>query len=148
MRTYKGGEPAKGGFYFNLKNKDIVTLEKDGLLPGQETERYSRIPMLLMLVGGPFLGLLYVIFLPFISFAMVLMVIFQKAWGGVRQLDRKLAKLATAEWRPGVAYFAWRKGSKQSKTQLPEQKVEKPEGGDLITELEQEISKQRREGRQ
>jgi hypothetical protein len=146
MKTYKGGETAKGGFYFNLTTKDIFTLEKDGMLPGQEKEHYFRVPVLLMLVGGPILGLFYVMFLPFISFAMVLMVLFQKASAGVRQLDRKLAKLATAEWRPGVAYFAWRKASRQSKKQLPE--VEKPKGEDLITELEQEISEQRKEGRQ
>ncbi len=147
MRTTTGGTPAKKGFYLNLNNKEIVTLEENGMLPGPENARYIRIPLLVMLIGGPVMGLLYVIFLPFISFAMVLSVAFQKARTAFQRIGRKPAKSVVAESKAGV-YLA-----KASQWKLPTKpkpvSILKPaEKNDLLIVLKPEIPMQHKEGLQ
>lgn len=71
MTTYTGTQQVTPGLYLNLKRRTMEHVEKDGPLPGVETDRYYRVPMLLWLAVAPLLGLAFVIFLPFIGFAMV-----------------------------------------------------------------------------
>ena len=149
MRTKKGGTPAKEGFYFNLNNKEIVTLEREGPLPGPENVRYFRIPLLAMLIGGPVIGLLYVIFLPFISFAMVLTVAFQKAKGAFRTTARKPAKSVSVESRTQVTYLAKASQWKNEAQVKPEHTAPKPVAhNDLLTVLQRDIPHQHKEGLQ
>jgi len=71
MRTRTANETAKGGFYFNLKSWELHLHRKDGdRLPGATGDRYVRIPTLALLVLGPAMGFLFVIFLPAIGFAL------------------------------------------------------------------------------
>jgi hypothetical protein len=49
----------------------MAHVENAGALPGPDTDRYYRVPMLLWLAGAPLIGLVFVIFLPFIGFVMV-----------------------------------------------------------------------------
>jgi hypothetical protein len=72
MNTKRAGETAKVGFYFNLKTWEL-NLHKTELakLPGGETDRYMRIPAVALLLLGPVMGFFFVIFLPFIGFALV-----------------------------------------------------------------------------
>ena len=71
MTTYTGTQQVTPGLYLNLKRRTMEHVEKDGALPGVDTDRYYRVPMLLWLAVAPLLGLAFVIFLPFIGFAMV-----------------------------------------------------------------------------
>ena len=70
MTTRTAGETAKAGFYFNLRTWEMDLHRKDGALPGGEHDRYTRIPTVALLVLGPVMGFLFVIFLPFIGFAL------------------------------------------------------------------------------
>jgi hypothetical protein len=71
MNTKRAGETAKGGFYFNLKTWELHLHRSNGdKLPGGETDRYLRIPSVALLVLGPAMGFLFVIFLPAIGFAL------------------------------------------------------------------------------
>ena len=102
-----------------------------------------------MIVVGPLIGLIYVIFLPLISYAMILGFVTNKAWLGVRQFGEGLLGVAASKWRPNVAYFGWGKQSKKGKKprlqeELKEEK--KPGTPDLFSELEKEIAKKREEG--
>lgn len=73
MTRYHGEDRVKGGLYWNLTRWQIVTIDGDGgVLPGEAETRYVRVPALMMLVLGPIMGGLYVMFLPFIGFAMIL----------------------------------------------------------------------------
>jgi hypothetical protein len=94
------------------------------------------------------MGLMYVIFLPFISFAMVLGLMASKALLGLRLLGESLLREATLHWIPGVAYLTWRRRSERGERQqfqegLKEEK--KPRAPDLLSELEKEIAKKREE---
>jgi hypothetical protein len=72
MTTRKAGDAATVGFYFNTRTWEIELHRKDGAaLPGGADDRYVRVPALGLLVLGPVMGFFFVIFLPFIGFALV-----------------------------------------------------------------------------
>lgn len=84
--TRKGGSEVKGGFYWNKKKWEIVTVEgQKGTLPGSEDVQYLHIPGILFPPVAMIVSVMYVIFLPFIGFAMLLTAIVKKIRsGGVR----------------------------------------------------------------
>jgi hypothetical protein len=72
MITKRAGEAAKVGFYFNTRTWEIDLHRKDGgALPGGDRDLYVRVPALALIFLGPFIGFVFVIFLPFIGFALV-----------------------------------------------------------------------------
>jgi hypothetical protein len=72
MFTYTGGETVKGGFYWNRGTWHLENVEgKSGTLPGGGETRYVWVPTLLMLLLAPVMGGLFVVFLPFIGFALL-----------------------------------------------------------------------------
>ena len=92
-RKYEAGEAAPAGTYWNLKTLEMVTISQDGEhLPVGEKEgvTYFRAPLPLVLLAGPFVGLAFVIFLPFAVPAIVIHALATKAlratpWGRRRQ---------------------------------------------------------------
>jgi hypothetical protein len=72
MFTYTGGDTVKGGFYWNRGTWHLENVEgKSGTLPGGGEARYVWVPTLLMLLLAPVMGGLFVVFLPFIGFALL-----------------------------------------------------------------------------
>jgi hypothetical protein len=72
MTTKRAGEAAKAGFYFNTRTWEMDLHRKDGdALAGTTADRYVRVPAAALLVVGPIMGFFFVIFLPFIGFALV-----------------------------------------------------------------------------
>jgi len=72
MFRYSGGETVTGGFYWNRDTWHLENVEgKSGTLPGGSEARYLWVPTLLMLVLAPVMGGLFVVFLPFIGFALL-----------------------------------------------------------------------------
>lgn len=70
--THKGGNETKGGFYWKKGEWEIVTVEgKKGMLPGTEQGEYFRIPTILFIPVILTMSVVYVVFLPFIGFAML-----------------------------------------------------------------------------
>jgi hypothetical protein len=105
------GTMVKGGFYFNRNKLDIVTVTgKQGMLPGADGQRYHRVPVLAMLLAAPVLGGLFVMFMPFIGFALILQHLARLAGSGVKRAGRSLLFLVTPTWRPGEAYFTDKDG--------------------------------------
>jgi hypothetical protein len=75
MKTYNGGDEVKAGFYVNRNAWKVTTLSgKGGTLPGENVDRYVRMPGLLVLLMAPIMGGLFAIFLPFIGIALLLTV--------------------------------------------------------------------------
>lgn len=107
MLKRHGGGRVEAGFYWDLAKWTIVTVPKGGgLLPGGEERGYLGVPVILLLLLAPAMGGLYVVFLPFIGFAMVLAAIgthvakaLARAWAG-------MLATVTPALRPGEAYFA------------------------------------------
>lgn len=142
MRRYYSGSKVKAGFYWNPQGWEVHPIPgKGGTLPGEAETHYYRIPMLLMLFGAPLLGLVYVIFLPFIGFAMVFSFLGQKLYYLLQRAAYSLMDVVVITWRPGEAYLVGKKkrGNKVSTT------LSKGEGTemDYLWRLEKEIAARR-----
>jgi hypothetical protein len=107
MKKHPGGTEVRPGFYWNLGAWSIATVSrKSGTLPGGPEHRYVKVPAPMLLLLAPMMGGLYVMFLPFIGFAVVLSVAGTKV---ARALERAFAGLVATvspAWQPGEAYFA------------------------------------------
>ncbi len=150
MKSYYGGETVKSGFYFSFRDKDLVDLGTDfESLPGVNEDRYVRIPSVLMVLAGPLIGLLYVIFLPLISFVMLLYVIGKRVRIQLHKAGAGLLHRASATWRPGFAYFAWWRhpGKRNMEEKAAESSRVKSGkiGSELLGQMEQEIANRRKE---
>jgi hypothetical protein len=66
----------------------------------------------LLLLLGPFIGLAYVIALPFVSIATMVALLSRKIVGGIFNL---LGNLVSFGWRPGEAYLGGKKKKRDRK---------------------------------
>jgi len=105
----KGGHKAAAGTYWNMENGERIDLEQEGTLPGKASTTYIKAPGALVLVAGPFLGLVFAVFLPFIGIVM-----FMSFLGGkiIEAMANAAAGVVTFGWRPIEAYLTGRKGKK------------------------------------
>jgi hypothetical protein len=119
------GTMVKGGFYFNRDKLDLITVSgKEGMLPGTDGQRYLRVPVLAVLFLAPVLGGLFVVFMPFIGFALVLQHLARLSLSGVKRAGRGLLFVVTPTWRPGEAYFAGKEGEKKQAKESAEAKAD------------------------
>ena len=82
MFKHKGGDVVKGGFYWNQAQWHLENVEgRFGTLPGDEQTRYARVPTLLLFLLAPLMGALFVVFLPFIGFALLIGMLAAKLLG-------------------------------------------------------------------
>ncbi len=67
MTGYHGGQIVKEGFYLKHSTWEFEFVAGEGsILPGNEETRYRRVPLPAVVVGGPLMGLAYVISLPIV----------------------------------------------------------------------------------
>lgn len=71
MKRYSGTQIVDPGVYLNLRRVCFRSVGERGALPGRPSEIYRKVPAIVLLVAAPPLGLAYVLFLPFIAFAMI-----------------------------------------------------------------------------
>lgn len=116
MKTYTANQNVESGLYLNLKKFSITSLEADGPLPGTADDIYRRVPMLLMLAVAPLLGLVFVIFLPLIGFAMVAHLLGTKAVQFAQDVVGETARVRRPGWVPALAYFSRSKRAGRTKT--------------------------------
>ncbi len=91
MTRYHGAQLVKGGFYWNASGWEVLSIPGEGgVLPGTKANRYTRVPLVLVMVVGPLLGALYAILLPFIGFAMFLGLAGKKLYEIVRSAIESL----------------------------------------------------------
>ena len=97
MLRYRSGETVKPGFYFNLEEWEAQVVPKEGgVLGGEPTNPYIRLPLLAVLVLAPVMGAVYAFFLPFIGIAMVTMYLA----GRLRRLFTTTPPAKSTEVRP------------------------------------------------
>ncbi|MDP2719440.1 MAG: hypothetical protein Q8P44_06390 [Dehalococcoidia bacterium] len=78
MTGYIGGQWVEGGFYIKHPGWKMETIAgESGCLPDQKGARYSKVPLPVVMVAGPFVGLAYIIFSP-IVFVFAIVYIFVK----------------------------------------------------------------------
>ena len=106
MITYDGGTSVKSGFYWDLKAWSLTTRSgKGGILPGGPDRRYVKVPIPMVLLLAPVMGGLYVMFLPFIGFAMVFAYAMRGVGLGLRRALGALNATVAPTWTPAEAHF-------------------------------------------
>ena len=111
---YVGGQTAKAGFYWNTNEWELETLSgKGGKLPGTSETAYVKIPAVAMLTLAPLMGGMYVMFLPFIGFALLAEHVGKKVAGAAKRGAEDVAGALVPEVRPGEAYLAGKKDGKK-----------------------------------
>ena len=101
-----GGHTVQAGTYWNMANGSRVQMDQEGVLPGSETTRYIKAPVVLMLMAAPVIGLVFAVFLPFIGIAMTLSLVGKKL---VESTTSAAAGSMSFGWRPIEAYLAGKK---------------------------------------
>ena len=68
MKTYFGGQKVKRGYYLNRSSLEFTCVDVgDGVLSGDKNKCYVRLPLLIVMITGPLIGLLYVIAMPIMA---------------------------------------------------------------------------------
>ena len=115
MIRHKGGQKVEKGVYWSVSNGKRVDIdEAGGLLPENENSTYIKLSSGLMLVLGPFLGLAFVIALPFMAIGTILVLLIGKVSGALLDLASKVIYF---EWRPTEAYLAGKRKREKKKEQ-------------------------------
>lgn len=127
MRRYKGTEKVGAGLYFNLRQLSFKSMDDEGPLPGKTGDIYRRVPTLALLVVGPLLGLVYVIFLPFIGFGMVAWLLGVKAAQVAEGAARGAVRVLRPGWEPSMAFLSRSRPTKATRDAADEwiEEVEK-----------------------
>lgn len=120
MTTYTGTQHVEAGLYYAVRPFKLTAMDQNGPLPGTNDRTYHRVPMVLMLALAPLLGLAFVIFLPFIGFAMVARLAGEKAveFGG--QLATQGARVLQPAWAPARAFLTRAKAAKPETAPTPD----------------------------
>ena len=128
MARFNGGSSVPGGYYWNPRNWSITPVAKDGeKLPGTSSDRYLRVHWLVALLLAPLLGGLFVVFLPFLGFAMLFNHLGKKAAGGLRRAADEVGAAVGPDWQPGMATFAGKKKAKKDAKAAKEAKKDEDE---------------------
>jgi hypothetical protein len=112
MAKYTGGMQVEGGYYWNPRNWEVeVVASEGGRLKGASGAKYVKLPFPLLFVVVPLLGALFLMFLPFIGFALFGYAIVKKVTGGVKQGATELASTMTpGGFAAGTAHFTGKPG--------------------------------------
>jgi len=102
-----GGTAAKSGFYWNLGKWEMTLVPKQGgILPGDATDKFLKVPVIGLLFLAPMMGAAYAMFLPFIGFALLFRFLGKKALAAVGVGAMGVGATMTQDWRPGESYLA------------------------------------------
>ncbi len=114
MKRINGGAKAAGGYYWNLRTWGISTIEgESGVLDGTAQDRFVRVPMLVMVPLALVLSFVFVVFLPFIGFAMLAHAVVLKVLGLREAAARSVAATLAPSLQPGAAYFTGKPGAQE-----------------------------------
>jgi hypothetical protein len=110
MRKYKGGQNVEKGTYWNFSNGTRVDIQDGGILPGDHSATYRRLPPGIVLLAGPVVGLFYVIALPFMAVGTMLALVGKKM---LSALFNVIGNLVSFGWRPSEAHLTGKKKGKK-----------------------------------
>lgn len=94
------GATVEGGYYLNRDAWDLIAVGgKQGVLPGDEGDRFIKLPALAVLGLAPVAGGLFVAFLPLVGFALVAYYAGRSTWTRGKRLfaGRKPSRIAPAK---------------------------------------------------
>ena len=139
-KTYESGAAVKSGYYLNLARWHVEPVEHDGARLPAGPGKWIAVPTAAALALVPIMGATFLVFLPFIGFALTLKALATPVLGVFRSSAGDLAATMTPGWRPGEAHFT----GKDAENAGVEEKG--PIAGDArLEELGKEIEKRRNE---
>jgi hypothetical protein len=140
MAKYTSGMQVGGGYYWNASNWEVeVVPNEGGKLKGGSDAKYVKVPFLALFVIVPVLGALFLMFLPFIGFALFAYAAAKKLAGGFTRGATELAStVQPGSFAAGSAYFTGKPG------EVKEGASAAPKSGEL-EKLEREISERKGE---
>jgi len=142
MTNYTGNSKVNGGYYLSTSSFAVeVVPAEGGTLPG--AGKFIKVPFPLLFAVLPVIGLAFLIFLPFIGFALVAYAVSRKVAAVFTGHAESLAATIAPDMATGAAYLA----GHQSPEQQDEAKKDAPavEASPEQKALEAEIAKRRAE---
>ncbi len=106
MFIFKGGCKVGKGTYWNLSSGQRIDVKDAAVLGGGSESTFFRLSSGIMLLVGPFLGLLYVLCLPFIGLVTIMSLIVRQLVHGILGM---IGKSLSFGWRPKEAYLSGKK---------------------------------------
>jgi len=141
MAKYTNGMQVGGGYYWNARNWEVEVIPNEGgKLKGGADARYVKVPFPALFLIVPVLGALFLMFLPFIGFALFAYAIAKKIASSVTKGATELAAtVQPGNFAAGSAYFTG-KPEEEKKEGTPET----PKSSE-IEKIEREIAERRGE---
>ncbi len=101
MKKYLGSNPVPKGVYINQHTGEFVQLDGEiRLLPGDEHDRFIKIPGGMAMVAGPVFGLVFVMFLPLAGILALLGLAAHKTGLATTNIGRKMLQPVMVGWHP------------------------------------------------
>jgi hypothetical protein len=116
MTLYRGTQTVEPGLYVNLRQFSFESVDEAKALPGTTEAIYRRVPMLALVAAAPILGLAFVVFLPFIGFAMVGWLLGVKGMHLAADAINAGARVVRPNWEPSLAFLSRSKRAKKTAT--------------------------------
>lgn len=137
MAKYAGGTRVKGGYYWHTHSWRVeVVPAEGGTLPGEGTASYLKVPFPVLFVLIPVMGLLFLMFLPFIGFGLFAYAIAKRIAGLVGRGATELASTVHPGMVPGEAYLTGKAGEEKEAGAAPA-------APEAIEKLEKEVAGRR-----
>lgn len=106
MRRYSAGSEVVGGYYWNAREWEIVTVQGEkGTLPGAVGAKYLKLPLLVMIAVAAVVSFGFVIFLPAIGFVLLAWTVAQKVRAALASVGQKSLSTVAFDVRPGHAFL-------------------------------------------
>jgi len=134
MTTYSGNSKVKSGYYFSTSTLAVEVISEDGgTLPGASATRYFSVPFPLLFMVLPVIGLAFLMFLPFIGFALLGVAMAKAVTSRLHERAGAFAATVAPPQATGAAYLGGSEGEKKNEAVTPE-----------IEKLEKEVADQRK----
>jgi hypothetical protein len=134
MTTYDGNSNVKSGYYFSTSTLGVEVIAEDGgRLPGASSTRYVSVPFPLLFLIIPVVGLAFLMFLPFIGFALLGVAMAKGVTGRLQERAGAFAATVAPPQATGAAYLGGREGEEKNEQVAPE-----------IEALEKEVADRRK----
>ena len=105
MKQFNAHDHVDAGLYFNPRQLRFRSMQDAGPLPGEAGERFHRVPTWLMLVAGPLVGLVFLMFLPLIGLLMVGALVVRVVAGWLHEAAVAFGRVSRPAWRPVTAFL-------------------------------------------
>ncbi len=134
MKTFDGNTKVNSGYYFSISTLAVEVISEDGgRLPGASTTRYVSVPFPLLFLILPVVGLAFLMFLPFVGFALLGQAMAISVTGRFRERAGAFAATVAPPHATGAAYLGGHEGEKKNEEVSP-----------AIEKLEKEVAEKRR----